>query len=263
MQHEAAAKRAEMDAYTQQARAQNIEAEASEARKTLEAQTQHERHRAEYRDELERKRQVDMLQAQKYMQEEQLKKQEEMVARQEAMRRKTAEHEAELRTRTELAKVQAESEGKIRQERANHDLILEKVRLEAGERRDTVLKAIADGGKLLGEGLASYLNDKDKLRNTALTIFGQDVHFHCRALCGSQTWQALVGEGNVATVGRSVGQAARVVDTAIAGSGDQGTRCPKGDCPGRESRRSVAQDCCQYSQYKKESSPLSAFVASW
>jgi ATPase family AAA domain-containing protein 3A/B len=172
MQHEAAAKRAEMDAYTQQARAQNIEAEASEARKTLEAQTQHERHRAEYRDELERKRQVDMLQAQKYMQEEQLKKQEEMVARQEAMRRKTAEHEAELRTRTELAKVQAESEGKIRQERANHDLILEKVRLEAGERRDTVLKAIADGGKLLGEGLASYLNDKDKLRNTALTITG-------------------------------------------------------------------------------------------
>jgi ATPase family AAA domain-containing protein 3A/B len=58
-----------MDAYTQQLKAQNIEREAQEARKTLEAQTQHERHRAEYRDELERKRQVDMLQAQKYMQE--------------------------------------------------------------------------------------------------------------------------------------------------------------------------------------------------
>jgi ATPase family AAA domain-containing protein 3A/B len=58
-----------MDAYTQQLKAQNIEREAQEARKTLEAQTQHERHRAEYQDELERKRQVDMLQAQKYMQE--------------------------------------------------------------------------------------------------------------------------------------------------------------------------------------------------
>jgi len=68
-QHEAAAKRAEMDAYTQQMRAQNIEKEADEARKTLDAQTQHEQRRAEYQDQLERKRQVDMLNAQKYMQE--------------------------------------------------------------------------------------------------------------------------------------------------------------------------------------------------
>jgi ATPase family AAA domain-containing protein 3A/B len=68
-QHEAAAKRAEMDAYTQQIKSQNIEREAEEARKTLEAQTAHDRQRAEYRDELDRKRQVDMLQAQKYMQE--------------------------------------------------------------------------------------------------------------------------------------------------------------------------------------------------
>lgn len=171
-QHEAAAKRAEMDAYTQQVRAQNIEKEAEEARKTLDAQTQHERHRTEYQDELERKRQVDMLNAQKYMQEEQLKKQEEMVERQEAMRRKTAEHEAELRTRTELAKAKAEADGRIRQERENHDLILQKVKLEAAERRDTVLKAIADGGKMLGEGLAGYIDDTEKLRNTALVVTG-------------------------------------------------------------------------------------------
>jgi len=169
-QHEAAAKRAEMDAYTQQIRAQNIEREAEEARKTLEAQTAHDRQRAEYRDELDRKRQVDMLQAQKYMQEEQLKKQEEMVARQEAMRRKTAELEAELRTKTELAKAKAEAEGRIRQERENHDLILDKLRLEAKEKRETVIKALDDGFKQLGAGLSSYLDDKDKLRNTALTL---------------------------------------------------------------------------------------------
>ena len=58
-----------MEAYSQQLRQQNISAEAEEARKTLEAQTQHERHRSEYKDELDRKRQVDMLNAQKYMQE--------------------------------------------------------------------------------------------------------------------------------------------------------------------------------------------------
>jgi ATPase family AAA domain-containing protein 3A/B len=68
-QQEFAAKRSEMEAYAQQQRAQNIEREADEARKTLDAQTQHERQRAQYRDELERKRQVDMLNAQKYMQE--------------------------------------------------------------------------------------------------------------------------------------------------------------------------------------------------
>ena len=95
-----------------------------------------------------------------------------MVNRQEAMRRKTAEHEAELRTRTELAKAKAEAEGRIMQERKNHDLTLQKVRLEAAEQRDTVLKAIADGGKMLGEGLASYISDTDKLRNTVFTITG-------------------------------------------------------------------------------------------
>lgn len=171
-QHEAAAKRSEMEAYAQQQRAQNIEREAEEARKTLDAQTQHERHRAEYMDELERKRQVDMLNAQKYMQEEQLKKQEEMVARQEEMRRKTAEHEAALRTKTELAKAKAEADGRIRQERENHDLILEKLRQEAVERRDTILKGIADAGKMIGQGLQSYLDDTQKLQNTALTVTG-------------------------------------------------------------------------------------------
>ena len=103
---------------------------------------------------------------------EQLKKQEEMAARQEEMRRKTAQYEAELRTKQEIAKAKAEAEGRIMQERQNHDLILDKVRLEASERRDTVLKAIQDGGKLVGEGISSYLDDADKLRNTALTVTG-------------------------------------------------------------------------------------------
>ena len=103
---------------------------------------------------------------------EQLKKQEEMVARQEQMRRKTAEHEATLRTKMELAKVQAEADGRIRQERENHDLILDKLKREAIENRDTVLKSIQDAGKLIGEGLQSYLDDTTKLRNTALTVTG-------------------------------------------------------------------------------------------
>lgn len=95
-----------------------------------------------------------------------------MVARQEEMRRKTAEHEANLRTKTESAKAKAEADGRIRQERENHDLILDKLRNEASERRDTVLKGIADAGKIIGDGVQSYLDDTTKLRNTALTVTG-------------------------------------------------------------------------------------------
>ena len=76
--------------------------------------------------------------------------------------------QGKLHTKTELAKTKAE--GRIRQERQNHDLILQKVRLEAAERRDTVLKAVDDGGKMLGDGLSSYLNDIEKLRKTVLSV---------------------------------------------------------------------------------------------
>jgi len=169
-QHEASAKRAEMDAYTEQQRNQNIQREAEEARKTLDLKTQHDKHRAEYADELERKRQIDMLRAQQHMQTEQLKKQEEMIERQEGLRRKTAEYEANLKTKTELAKAAAEADGRIRQERQNHDLIVEKLKMEAAEKRDMVLKAIQDGGKMVGEGLSSYLDDKEKLTNTAILL---------------------------------------------------------------------------------------------
>jgi len=171
-QHEASSKRAEYEAYTEQLRSSNIEAEANEARKTLDHQKQTDRQRVEYQDELERKRQIDMLRAQQHMQNEQLKKQEEMIERQEQARRKTAEYEAELKTKTELAKAAAEADGRIKQERMNHDLVVEKLKMEAKEKRDMVLKAIENGGKMIGEGLSSYFDDTDKLRNTALLVTG-------------------------------------------------------------------------------------------
>jgi ATPase family AAA domain-containing protein 3A/B len=106
---------------------------------------------------------------------EQLKKQEEMVMRQEEMRRKTAAYEAELRTKTEVAKAKAEAAGRIQQERDNHDLILERVKLEAAERRSTILQAIQDGSVQLGKGISEYLNNTTELRNTALTITAMAV----------------------------------------------------------------------------------------
>jgi len=72
--------------------------------------------------------------------------------------------------KTELAKAEAETKGRIQQERTNHDLILEKVKLEATEYRETLLKAVQDGGEMLGNGLKDFLTDRDKLRNTAFTV---------------------------------------------------------------------------------------------
>jgi ATPase family AAA domain-containing protein 3A/B len=73
---------------------------------TLDAQTEHERAKAQYADQLERKRYVDKINAERTMREEELKRQEQLVQRQEMMKRKTLDYEAELRQKTELARVQ-------------------------------------------------------------------------------------------------------------------------------------------------------------
>lgn len=137
---------------------------------TLRAQTEHDQRRAQYRDELERKRIADQINAQRALQEEERKRQEESVARQEAIRRKTLEYEAELRQQTELARVKAETEGKTKQERENFDLYLNKAKLEAELYRDTVLQSIKLAGQTVGSGIQAFLADPDRMFNAAVTI---------------------------------------------------------------------------------------------
>lgn len=103
-QHEAATKRAEYDAMSQQMQLQRAEKEGEEARRTLERKSQFDRDREDYKDKLDRKKLVDQLQAQKEMQEAGLRRQEEGVLKQEKLRRQTLEYEAELRQKTELAR---------------------------------------------------------------------------------------------------------------------------------------------------------------
>jgi len=160
----------EYQTHQRQMALQQISKEAEEARRTLEAQTEHDRLRAQYRDQLERKRQVDELNAKKYTLEEELRKQEELVKRQEAIKRKTLEYEAELRQQTELARVKAETEGRIRQERENHDLRLEQTRVEAEEYRSTILEAIALAGQTVGNGIKDFLSDKEKMTAGVVTL---------------------------------------------------------------------------------------------
>ena len=145
---------------------QRLQKEGEEKRNTLQEESKQHQQRAKFQDQLKRKQYADQLSAQKYMKEQELKKQEEMVARQEALKRKTLEYEAELRQKTEMAKVAAEMEGRIKQERVNHDLHLEESRAKAKEYRETVLESIKLTGSTVGAGVMAFLSDKEKLTTT-------------------------------------------------------------------------------------------------
>jgi ATPase family AAA domain-containing protein 3A/B len=169
-QKEHEAERAKFQAMQQELAIRRVQEEEQSAARTLDKQTQHEKARSEYQDQLERKRMVDQINAQRHLQDEERKKQEESLRRQEDIRRKTLEHEAALRQQTEMARIKAETEGKILQERSNHDLILEKKRLEAKEYRETVLEGIKLAGSTIGAGVQEFVTDRSKLVNVAGTI---------------------------------------------------------------------------------------------
>lgn len=169
-QKEAESERAKYLAMKEELAIRRVQEEEAAARRAQESQTQQDKLRADYKDELERKRLRDQINAQRHLQEEERKKQEESLRRQEEIRRKTLEYEAELRQSTEMARVKAETEGKILQERKNHDLTLENKRVEASEFRKTVVEAATLTLKSLGDGFNDFISDKQKLQNTVLSF---------------------------------------------------------------------------------------------
>lgn len=166
-QSENDAKAAEMRAFEAQQRSKNIEAQGEEQRKTLEKQAEYNRGQELYRDKLERERQKDVLgmqlQAQQQLKDEERQKDEESVARQEAIRRKTLEYETALRTQADAAKAKAEMEGRIEQQRRNHDLTMQERRLELRENRKTTLESIRVATSSVGAGISSFLADEKKV----------------------------------------------------------------------------------------------------
>ncbi len=169
-QKEHEAERAKYQAHQQQLAIQRQAEEEEIAYRTLEKQTQHDKQRADYKDSLDRKRMAEQINAQKRLQDEERTKAEASLQRQEEIRRKSMEHEASLRQQTELAKVKAETEGRIFQERQNHNLVVEKKKLEAKEYRETVLEGIKLAGSTIGVGVQEFLTDRNKLGNVAGTL---------------------------------------------------------------------------------------------
>lgn len=169
-QGEYEAKTAELRAFEAQQRSKNIEIQAEQQRRTLEKQAEYSRGQELYHDKLERERQKDgiamNMQAQRAMKEEDRKKDEESVLRQEAIRRKTLEYETALRQQADSAKARAEAEGRIEQERRNHDLAMQAKRLELREARKTTLEGIKVATSSVGAGLSSFVSDKSKVATT-------------------------------------------------------------------------------------------------
>merc|ERR1719419_873332 len=121
----------------EQLKADQIRVQAEEKRKTLSEETRQHQSRAEYQDQLTRKRYDDQLAQQLRNQDEQLRRQEESVQKQEAMRRSTLEHEMSLKHENDLKRIEAEMKGKAVVERDNHDLYMEQIKLTEKERRQT------------------------------------------------------------------------------------------------------------------------------
>ena len=82
----------------------------------------------------------------------------------------TIKYEADLRHENEMKRVKAELAGQAQVERENHDLRLEKIKLETRENRATVLEAVATVGSVLGQGFQSLLTDWNKLARTVSSI---------------------------------------------------------------------------------------------
>lgn len=166
-QKESEENRARYQAMQQELAIKRVAEEEGSASRTLQKQTEHEKTRSDYKDQLERRRNNDSMQQQRKMNEEERQKQEESLQRQEQIRKKTLEHEAALRQQTEMAKVKAETEGRILQERQNHDLILEKNKLDALQYRETVLESIKLAGTTIYNGVEDFSKDKTKMTGIA------------------------------------------------------------------------------------------------
>ncbi|CAM9332168.1 unnamed protein product, partial [Phaeothamnion confervicola] len=95
---------------------------------------------------------------------------QELAAREDAIRRETLEYEASLRQQTELARVKAETEGRILAERENHDIRLEQTRELARESRKTLLEGIALAGETVGKGLKEFLGNSDEMTAAVVTM---------------------------------------------------------------------------------------------
>lgn len=194
-QQEQMAKIKEYEAHIEQLKVDQKRVDHEERRKTLQEETKQNQQRSQYQDQLARKRYEDQLLQQQRANEENLRKQEESVAKQEALRKQTLEYEMDLRSKTDMKRLEAEMRAKAKVDRENQDLYLEQIRLKgiiiyllifylysliihflipclfkASENRATVMESIKTAGAVLGTGFNTFLSDWDKIAAAAAGV---------------------------------------------------------------------------------------------
>ncbi|XP_077302521.1 ATPase family AAA domain containing bor [Arctopsyche grandis] len=161
-QHEQMAKIKEYEAHIEQQKTESKRVDYEERRKSLQEETKQHQIRAQFQDQLTKKRYEEQLQMQQQAHDLNLKKQEESVAKQEALRKATIEHEMALREKNKLKLIEAEARARAKADRENRDVTLEQIRLKAQENRVTLLEGIKTTGNVLGTGFNTLLTDWDK-----------------------------------------------------------------------------------------------------
>ncbi|CAL1532884.1 unnamed protein product [Lymnaea stagnalis] len=149
----------EYEAHVEQLKLEQVRASAEERRKTMVEETKQHQYKAQYDDQLARKRYEDQLAQQARMNEENLRKQEESIKKQEAMRIATMEKESEIRHKHDMMRIEAEMRGRALMERENKDIIKEQIKLRAEEERKTKIQSITTYGQVIGSGLTTFLNN--------------------------------------------------------------------------------------------------------
>ncbi|XP_054160542.1 ATPase family AAA domain-containing protein 3-B-like [Oppia nitens] len=158
----------EYETHVEQMKLDAKRVEYEEKRKMLAEETKQHQQRAQYNDQLSRRRYEDQLIQQQRTNEENLRKQEESVAKQEALRRKTLEQEMELRGKADMKRIEAEMKGRAILERENRDIHLEQIKLKAAEDRTTVIESIKTAGEVIGTGFKNFISDWDRVTATAV-----------------------------------------------------------------------------------------------
>lgn len=144
--------------------------EHEEKRKTLAEEARIHQQKAQYDDQLKRRRYDEQLVQQQRSNEEILRRQEESVAKQEAMKKATVEHEMNMRLQNDMKRVEAKARARAIAERENRDIRLEQIKVEAAEKRVTVLESIKTAGTVFGSGFRAFISDWDKITATTFGI---------------------------------------------------------------------------------------------
>merc|ERR1719399_266214 len=153
---------------------QRNQMDAEEKRKTITHQNEQERRTAEYKARLDselyqskledQQKQIDAqlgMQHDQFLRHEEMRKKNDMEL--EAAKRRTLEEQAKMDRETQIARAQAEAQGRIQQERENVEVRLREMRALMAEKRKTRLEAIQAVFSGLGQGSRTLLEDRSKM----------------------------------------------------------------------------------------------------